>query len=190
MKTNRSCGVVMTDMKKKPDSSMQIAAVVRNGSCDVDQLLKDAARDLQEKGYRVGGVVRVNERQADTHPCDVVLEELTTGNTIPLSQDCGPTATGCQLDTAALARVAGLVDASIEQALDLLIINKFGKREAEGSGFLETIARAVEIGIPVIVSVSEDHGEAWNTFCGKNSQLLAPERDVVKHWLDQTLRDI
>ncbi len=69
---------------------MQIAAIARTDACDVDRLLRDLVQDLRKKGYRVGGAIRANERQSDRHPCDVVLEELTTGETVPLSEMRGP----------------------------------------------------------------------------------------------------
>jgi hypothetical protein len=64
------------------------------------------------------------------------LTVLPRGPALCISQDLGAGARGCQLDPGALERAVARVDMSLaEDAPELLIVNKFGKREAEGHGF-------------------------------------------------------
>jgi uncharacterized protein DUF2478 len=166
---------------------VRLAAIQRSEQIDVDRLLSDVARQLKQKGYRVGGAIRSNEPKPGVHRCDVVLEELVSGQNVALGQELGPESRGCQLDPAALEQVAGLVDTSIEGGLDILILNKFGKRETEGAGLCGAIAQAASAEIPVLVSVGQDHLAAWREFCGGEGQILAPDQASIMNWLTDNL---
>ena len=48
----------------------------------------------------------------------------------------------------------------------LLIVNKFGKIEADGGGLREAIAEAVDLGIPVLVGVPARNLDRWRAFAG------------------------
>jgi hypothetical protein len=60
-----------------------------------------------------------------------------------ISQDLGRASRGCRLDRRPWKKQVGLVSASMVQGADLLIINKFGKHEAEGRGFRMVVAEAL-----------------------------------------------
>ena len=166
---------------------VRLAAIQRSEQSDADRVLTDVARQLKQKGYRVGGAIRSNEPKPGVHPCDVVLEELVSGENVALAQELGSKSQGCQLDPARLEQVAGMVDTTLDDGLDILILNKFGKREAEGAGLCGTIAKAASAEIPVLVSVGPDHLAAWHAFCGGEGQMLDPDQDAVMTWLTDTL---
>lgn len=53
---------------------------------------------------------------------------------------------------------------SLSVVADLVILNKFGKQEAEGRGFREALAGAVAEGIPVLVGLNALNKAAFETF--------------------------
>ena len=168
-------------------TELRLAAIERSDQSDVDQLLSDVALHLKQMGYRVGGAIRSNTAEQGRNRCDLVVKELITGETVSLSQDLGPGATGCTLDTAALEQVAGMVESSLQSDLDVLIVNKFGKRESEGAGLSGPIAQAVTAAIPVLASVNQEQKAAWHEFCGGEGHILKPDRAAVMQWLTDNL---
>jgi hypothetical protein len=76
---------------------------------------------------------------------------LPNGPILRISQNLGSVSKGCRLDPAALEAAVGLVEARLDPNVDLLIINKFGKHEADGRGFRTVIAAALDLEIPVLV---------------------------------------
>ena len=61
----------------------------------------------------------------------------------------------------------GLVATGLSSGADLLIVNKFGKHEAEGRGFRDVIAEAVAMDIPVLVGINALNRSAFESFCGR-----------------------
>jgi nucleoside-triphosphatase THEP1 len=115
-----------------------------------DAVLTSVARVLAGLGTRLAGAVQHNPSRPDRCRCDMVLEDLATGEIIAISEDRGPEARGCRLNPAALEQLVGAAAASLERGADLLIVNRFGKREAEGRGFRAIIETAVTSGVPVL----------------------------------------
>ena len=171
------------------DGGVRLAAIEHAGTQEIDELISAVARRLRDDGLRVGGTVQSNPTRSDRQRCDMELEELTTGRAFPISQQLGPESRGCRLDGTALEQVVGLVDASLRRGLDILIVNKFGKQEAEGKGLRNTIAKAVEAGIPVLVGLNRAHAAAWRQFSGGQGKLLAPDAAVIDEWLQDSLHN-
>lgn len=171
------------------NAKLMLAAVQHSGETDldVDQLILDFARDLREKGYRVGGVAQVNTIPTGACRCDMALEELTSGKVMQISQQLGPGSSGCRLDSSALEHETGLVEASLDEDIDILIINKFGKQEADGMGLRSAIARAAAAGIPVLAGLNPALNDAWDAFCGGEGQILDANPSVLKNWLKTAL---
>lgn len=167
-----------------PADKIRIAAVVFYASegAHADTLLKDVADGLKSGGARLAGAVQHNTHNGDRCRCDMTLEDLTSGRLVKISEDRGPEARGCRLDSSALEEIVGLVSASLEASPDIVIINKFGKREAEGSGFRSTIEQALEAGIPVVVAVNAANIDAWNFFTGGLDVRLPPDRKAIGAW--------
>lgn len=165
----------------------RLAAIQHSGDSETDTLLADVARRLKRGGYRVGGVVQSNVPQTDGRRCDTVLKELTSRQTVCISQQRGPVSRGCRLDSAALEHAVGLVEASLQDGIDVLILNRFGKQEAEGRGFATTIAKAVDANVPVLIAINRDYATAWHRFCGADGQVLKADRSEVDQWIDTSL---
>lgn len=163
---------------------MKLAAVLYDGgaSAQTDALVVDIARRLMGAGFRLAGVVQSNVAIAGRGRCDIILEDLATGRTTNTSQDRGPLAHGCRLDSGALEEAVGLAASSLDAETDLVIINRFGKQEAEGHGFRPMIEQAVLLGVPVIVGLNCTNLESWRVFVGDEPELLPPELGAIFSW--------
>lgn len=142
--------------------------------------------DCRRRGLRMAGVLQHPVCSDAAGHCDVALEELTTGLRTDLFEDRGPGASGCRLDLAALAEVNAQVARTLDNDPDLLILNKFGKVEAEGRGLLDLVAIAVDRGIPVVIGVPIRNLEAWRKFAGDMSVEFSSDPSEVTDWLGRT----
>jgi hypothetical protein len=80
------------------------------------------------------------------------------------------------------------VRASLEEKPDLVILNKFGKTEAEGGGFRPLIADAIEAGLPMLIGVPWRNIESWRLFAGPLSREFHLEA-VGQPAFSQSLRE-
>lgn len=161
---------------------MRIGAFVYDPGrgADVDVVLASVAARLVREGIRLGGAIQINSADGNRCSCDMSLQDLSSGRTVLISENRGPLARGCRLDPRGLEEVVGLVEASIERGIDFLIINKFGKREAEGKGFRAAIEAALAGGAPVLVAVSEASLPAWQEFVsGLDERLPFDEHSAI-----------
>jgi hypothetical protein len=161
---------------------MNLACTMAPGRGDTDLILAALAADLMARGLRLCGTVQINSERADAGPCDMDVRVLPGGPVLRISQDFGPSARGCRLDPEALETAVGLVSARPDAGADLLIINKFGKHEAEGRGFRNVIAEALARDVPVLVGLNGLNREAFDTFAGGLATHLPPERDALFRW--------
>lgn len=162
---------------------MNLAYTMAPGRGDTDLVLHRLATGLASRGLRCCGTVQINSERADAGPCDMDIRVLPDGPVLRISQDLGPSARGCRLDPAALETAVGLVSACLEPGADVLIVNKFGKHEAEGRGFRTVIAEALALGIPVIVGVNAFNLPAFEEFSGGMAIYLPPEAPALEAWV-------
>lgn len=165
---------------------MRLAAVqydIGKGQ-DVDVLLADIAQRLKCRGWSLAGAVQANTPRADGCRCDMTLEDLASGMRISTTENRGPLARGCRLDVSALEEAVGLALSSLTPAVDLVIINRFGKREAEGRGFRPLIEAAASHDVPVLIGVNEAQCGAWQTFSGAVGTTLQPDLGAVLRWCE------
>ncbi|KEO56871.1 DUF2478 domain-containing protein, partial [Thioclava indica] len=160
-----------------------IATVSCPGRGDADLLLARFARRAIASGLRVCGTVQVNTERARAHACDMDIQVLPDGPILQISQALGAGSRGCRLDPAALETAVRAVSDRLNEA-DLLIINKFGKMEAEGRGFRAVMAEAVALGIPVLTGINGLNEPAFVQFAQGYAQALLPEIDALSDWLD------
>jgi molybdate transport system ATP-binding protein len=166
---------------------LKLAAIIyRSGKDDVDGLLAGFAADLIREGHRIGGVVQHNFRGA-CGPRDLMqMVDLMTGRTIPICQALGSGAQSCRLNPAGLAESAIAVSRAIAEDVELVVVNKFSKQEAAGSGLRAEIADAVVAGLPIITAVPDKCYDAWMEFTGGYGTTLACERRVIDDWWRET----
>lgn len=163
--------------------------VMADGPGVADRVLAQVADLLRAADLRLAGAVQVNEDRADAGPCHMDLHILTHGAVVRISQNLGPMSKGCRLDSAGLEAAVGLVAADIaaDPAPQVLLVNKFGKREADGRGFRPVIATALGRDIPVIVALHANILPAFATFADGMGAALPPDPAAIVAWvLDQT----
>jgi len=152
-----------------------ITALVYTDSEAADQALRTIALTLLERGCRLAGLVQHNTPRPGRSRCDMMLEELSSGALLGISQDRGPLARGCALDVGQLLQAMQIVRAGLGQRPDLVILNKFGKTEAEGAGFRPLIGEALEAGLPLLIAVPWRNIESWRLFAGPLARELELE---------------
>ncbi len=165
---------------------MNIAYTIAPGRGDTDLLLHGFAQSLLTLGLRLCGTVQINTERADAGPCDMDVLVLPKGPVFRISQDLGPASRGCRLDPATLEEAVGAVSASLSRDADCLIVNKFGKHEAEGRGFRPVIAQALELDIPVLVGINALNRAAFLEFTGGISLEVSPDRKALSDWFVMT----
>ena len=122
---------------------MDLGYVICEARGETDRMLSALAARLLARGINLAGVVQTNSECYDSEKCDMDLKVLPDGATIRISQSLGQGSSGCRLDPAALEQAVALVGASLDAGPDLLIINKFGKQEAQGRGLCSAITMAM-----------------------------------------------
>jgi hypothetical protein len=106
-----------------------------------------------------------------------------------ISQDLGPLSQGCRLDVARLEEAVGRVAAVLDARRPaLVVINKFGKHEAEGRGFRPLIGRALAEGLPVLIAVSALNLPALQGFAEGLARELPAREDAVLDWAHAVTR--
>ena len=166
---------------------MKLAYMMAPGRGDTDLMLHQLSQRLIRQGYRPAGTVQINTECADAGPCDMDVQVLPDGPTIRISQSLGPAAKGCRLDPQALESAVALVEGGLANGADCLIVNKFGKHEAEGRGFRTVIAKALELDIPVLVGLSGLNRTAFLDFSEGFATELPPDPAALADWITSSV---
>ncbi|WP_037255332.1 DUF2478 domain-containing protein [Roseobacter sp. SK209-2-6] len=162
---------------------MQIAYTMAPGRGDTDQILYQLASRLMTAGVEPCGTVQINTDRTDGGKCDMDVQVLPDGPTIRISQNLGKSARGCRLNPDALEQSVSLTETALHKGADLLIVNKFGKHEAEGRGFRSLIGDALSQGIPVLVGLNDLNRDAFFEFVGGEGYEIAPNVDLLEAWV-------
>lgn len=162
---------------------MKIAYTMAQSRGGTDLLLGEVATALAALGLRTCGVVQINTDRADSHRCDMDVRVLPDGPTLRISQTLGALARGCRLDPGALEQAVELTAQALDAGAGVLIVNKFGKHEAEGRGFRDLIGVALARDIPVLVGVNELNKQAFFDFAQGCAQGIAPVADQLVSWV-------
>ncbi|MFZ5674390.1 MAG: DUF2478 domain-containing protein [Pseudomonadota bacterium] len=147
----------------------------------VDRLLADVVERLEARGIALAGTVQSNIHRNDRALCDMDLRLLPDGPVLRISVDRGPEARGCRLDAGVLEQSTLWVSESLERS-ELLVVNKFGKQEAEGKGLSGVIADALQRGLPVLLGVNGLNLAAFLAFADGMAVKLAPDAASIADW--------
>jgi len=143
-----------------------IIAIVYGDGARIAPMLERVVTHLAAEGCRLAGLLQRDIQRVGRSRCDMILEDLATGEIVAISQDRGDGARGCRLDVGALLNAAARTRNSLASKPDIVIVNKFGKTECEGGGCGSLIAEAVEHNVPVLVAVPWSNLESWRCFSG------------------------
>lgn len=173
-------------MERDAGPPLNLAALLYDAEEDSTALLRSMSQNLARRGYKVGGVL---QRRGACGP-QALLEavDLMTGKHTPLCQNLGAGSQSCRLDPAGLAEAATWVQRAAQERADLIIIDKFGKQEAQGKGMRDEISLAALSGIPVLTTVSRRVLPAWQEFTGGYGTMLMCRDDIALQWWDEMLR--
>jgi hypothetical protein len=160
---------------------MKLAYVTLQGRGRTDVLIAEVAALLAARDVRLAGTVQSNHERPDRRKCDMDLVILPDGPVVRISEDRGDLARGCTLDSGALEQTVEAVRQRLAGA-EVLLVNKFGKREAEGKGLVPVIAEAVERGLPVLIGVNGLNLAAFLAFSGEGVTALQPDAATAAGW--------
>ncbi|MBU3029174.1 DUF2478 domain-containing protein [Paracoccus marinaquae] len=160
---------------------MRLAYVSLPGRGANDRFLAGIADLLRADGLRLAGTVQSNVLRPDRARCDMDIVVLPDGPVLRISEDRGDLARGCRLDAGALEQAVLGVARALPSA-DLLIVNKFGKQEAEGRGLAPLIAEALTCGLPVLIGVNGLNLPAFEGFAGGLARALPGDERAVIGW--------
>jgi nucleoside-triphosphatase THEP1 len=169
-------------------TSPPLAVLIYDDSIEADRMLAESAAALARAGYRLAGLVQSNIERPGRRKCAMTLTDLSSGEEIAISQDLGDEAAACRLDSAALVQAGLGVERALAAGVDLLIVNRFGKQEAQGGGLRSVIAEALLSDVPVVLGVSSLNLDACLTFAGGPVARLEPRPDAIVAWCRQTIR--
>ena len=130
-----------------------ITAIVYSDGPRFEAFLQEFTAAMAEQGMQLAGLIQRSERRPGRVKCDMFLRDLATGVLHAISDDRGPHARGCVLNTDRLLRACTAAEVQLSTQADLLVLCKFGKTEVEGGGFRSLIATALELSVPVLVGV-------------------------------------
>ncbi len=165
---------------------MKIAYTMATERGGIDTVLFEVAQQLMGQGVQCCGAVQVNTDRA-AGPCDMDVKLLPDGPTLCISQNLGAASRGCRLDPAALEQAVGLAEQTLTTGADILIINKFGKHEADGRGFRSAIAQAIAQDIPVLVGVNALNYPAFAEFAGDQATQITPSAPQIVAWCQDAM---
>jgi len=161
-----------------------IAAIVYSDGIYPDRTIAEAIAPLRGRGLQLAGALQVEPVARSRHPCDMLLEDLASGEVHAIAEDRGSQARGCRLDVGLLTEIGESVLHSLhDDAPVLLVVNKFGKIEADGGGMRQAIAEAVDLGVPVLVGVPARNLDRWRAFVGPFATELVADVAAVAGWL-------
>lgn len=168
---------------------MSLAYTMMPGKGDMDLLLSQLSENLRARGVTCAGVVQRNVDCGPDRRCDMDLTVLHSGDVLRISQSLGAGARGCRLDPAALEQAVAATSEALGDA-DLLLINKFGKHEAQGRGFRPLIGEAMAADVPVLCGVNGANLAAFQEFTGGLAVEVAPDLDALMSWAEAQVAQI
>ncbi|WP_127104819.1 DUF2478 domain-containing protein [Pararhodobacter zhoushanensis] len=147
-----------------------------------DKLLAAVAERLGAEGWPLAGVVQINTDRASGADCDMDLRVLGRSERIRISQNLGSGSRGCRLDPEGLQTAVGLVETTMTPVPRLLIVNKFGKAEIEGSGFRALIGDALAQDIPVLLGLKPLNLPGFEEFAQGLAEALPGDLETMLDW--------
>lgn len=165
-------------------TELAIAAIVYADGVYPDRVIARAIEPLRLAGVPLAGALQVEPVAAGRHPCDLLLEDLASGDVQAIAEHRGREARGCRLDVGLLTEIGEAVLQSLrDEQPRLLVVNKFGKIEADGGGLRQAVAEAVDLGIPVLVGVPARNLDRWRAFAGSLAVELPATVGAIADWL-------
>lgn len=161
---------------------MRIAYLSAPGRGRTDILLAETVARLEARGYPLAGSVATDLARIGRRDCEMRLRILPDGPKVAVSQVLGEGSRGCRLDGGAVETVAQEAGRRLDGAL-ALVVNKFGKLEAQGRGFVPVMVAALDRGLPVLVGVNGLNLPDFLRFSGGLAEALPPSASYAADWV-------
>jgi Protein of unknown function (DUF2478) len=168
---------------------IRLAAVAYDRGFDIDCLLVDVCERLARCGARLGGLLQVSTGAKGGCASTVHVVDLRTNTAFDIWEDRGVRAKGCRLDERGLAAASQAIDRAIADRADLIILNRFGRAECLGGGFLGSLASAVAAELPVLTAVRAPYDLAWEKFHGGLGTELPADVIAITAWAQAVVAD-
>lgn len=175
-----------------PDDTVAAAAAAAIGhdnGADADALLAQLVAELQAAGRRVQGLLMQHEGgMAGDTACGVemFLVDVATSERYLVSQAMGSLSKACRADPQGFARATVVLRRALADKPDLVVLNRFGRLEAEGGGMSAELLDLMAEGVPVLTAVAPAYRDAWAAFSG-GAAVLPMDEAAARAWLDATL---
>lgn len=168
------------------EPGLRAAAILDDGSTDVDGLLARVAAAQRLAGRRVRGVVMTHPDGGEGCATAMVLQDVHTHEDYLVSQALGAGSQACRADPQGFARASAVLRRALDEAPDLVVSNRFGGLEAEGSGFRAELLELLVHDVPLLTVVARRHLDAWLLFTG-GAEVLPAREQAVGDWLARVL---
>lgn len=171
---------------------MKIGIVSAEGRGETDRLISESAAALMKRGAQLSGIIKVlDEVQPEgSHHCDMSVQVLPGEDTIKITQTLGDGSEGCRLNPIAIVEAVAAVEQSASEDTELFVLNKFGPQEAEGHGFRDAIATALERDVPVLVGVTPGTRAAFEEFTAGIAEVLPADREQIVDWCQSVMKKV
>lgn len=167
------------------EKPLAIGAIVHESAEAADEQLQPFIQYLQEQGKIVLGVVQAPEEVSFAYRSKMGIINLNNGEFTSIAQDLGEHNTSCCLDSEAVSNASHILKHAREQKPDLIVVNRFGKLEAEGEGFADEMLEIMSLGLPMITVVATRFLDPWREFTGGLATEINPSLNDIKSWYTQ-----
>ena len=166
---------------------MQIAYISAAGRGCTDLVVARTVDRLEARGLALAGTVATDLDRLAGEDCGMKLHLLPARRPAAVSQALGRGSRGCRLDPGSVEDLAQATFAALGRA-QALVVNKFGKVEAAGRGFVPVIAAALDRGMPVLVGVNALNLPDFLEFAGDLATALPDSPALAADWMLHALR--
>lgn len=170
--------------------TVRLAAIGYQSGFKIDDFLRRVTDRLRAERISLGGALQENTGGGEGTCSAMILIDLTSQSRFQISQELGLQSEACRLDARGLSEIGALLDRTLDQPIELLILNRFGTAEAEGGGLRSTFVRAIDAGIPILTAVRPPYTEAWSKFHGGLAIDLPPDLGRVLAWCRESVREL
>lgn len=170
--------------------AVRLAAIGYQTGFKIDDFLRRVVDRLRADHVSLGGALQENTGGGEGLCSAMTLVDLASQRRFTISQDLGPESAGCRLDAHGLSEIGVLLDRTLDQNIELLLLNRFGTAEAEGGGLRSVFVRAIDAGIPILTAVRPPYLDAWAEFHGGLAVDLPPDLDRVLAWCNDAVREL
>lgn len=161
-------------------SDCDLAALVYDRGDEPDDLLRSFLDRRIGEGHDAIGVSQTGRPRIDGPdrvPTFGLVPRFEWSETIGIIPSARPGACRATLD-----RLARTLAEALPREPDVLVLNRFGRAEAEGTGLIGLLAEAVIAEVPVLIAVPRALFRDWLRLTRGMTVRIEPSRDGLERW--------